>query len=192
MPLSHVLAVLTMEGGDEYQEMVVERRQAVADLEQKKPKPKQKPRKEDYISDDEMSGKEDLPSDQESVPQLPSPHIFISLKAIGGLIEKGYRDETPEALSVRRKLKQAWDDQVKGKEESAILSAIKIWRGRRPQKGKGPKPKHLKLIMCLADPLQEHLTSYLKLTGAIQKQGQAPRGYLEREAANLLKKLNSK
>ena len=194
LPLSHILAVLTMEGGDEYQEMLVERRQAVADLEQQKKqtKAKQKPRKEEADSDDEMSGKEDLPSDQESVPLLPSPHLFISLKAIGGLIEKGNKEETPEALSVRRKLKQAWDDQVKGKEESAILSVIKIWRGRRPQKGKGPKPKHLKVVMCLADPLQEHLSAYLKLTGATQKQGQAPRGYLEREAANLLKKLSSK
>ena len=192
LPLSHVLAVLTMEGGDEYQEMVAERRQALADLEPKTPKTKQKQKKEDLISDDEMSGKEDTPSDQDTVPQLPPPHLFISLKAIGGLIEKGNKEETPEALNVRRKLKQAWDDQVKGKEESAILSAIKIWRGRRPQKGKGPKPKHLKLIMCLADPLQEQLSAYLKLTGATQKQGQAPRGYLEREAANLLKKLNSK
>jgi len=192
LPLSHVLAVLTMDGGDEYQEMVVERRQAVADLEQRKPKAKQKSKKEDQISDDDMSGKEEPPSDQETVPLLPSPHLFISLKAIGGLIEKGNKDETPEALSVRHKLKQAWDNQVKGKEESVIMGVIKIWRGRRPQKGKGPKPKHLKLIMCLADPLQEHLSAYLKLTGATQKQGQAPRGYLEREAANLLKKLNSK
>ena len=141
LPLSHVLAVLTMDGGDEYQEMVVERRQAVADLEQRKPKTKQKSKKEDQISDDDMSGKEEPPSDQETVPLLPSPYLFISLKAIGGLIEKGNKDETPEALTVRHKLKKAWDDQVKGKEESVIMGVIKIWRGRRPQKGKGTKAR---------------------------------------------------
>ena len=127
---------------------------------------------------------------KEEIPQLPSPHVFIALQAISALIQAGVPNEQPPALALRQQLKTAWDEQVKGKEELDLLKTIKIYRGRKPQKQAKGQQKHYKLIMCISDPLQQIFADYLVATGAKEKAGQAPRGYLEREAANLMRKLN--
>ena len=187
LPLPHIISKLTMEGGDEYQAMVTERRERLDELAKasagKKGKGKKKDKEE--LSGDESSGMET----EEVVEQLPSPHVYIALKAIGGMIQAGSASESKEALATRQKLKEAWDQEIKGKDEEHILKNLKVWRGRRPQKqSKGPK--HMKLILCISDPLQELLATYLLQTDCKQKIGQAPRGYLEREAATLMKKLS--
>ena len=182
LPLAHIVSKLTMDGGDEYQEMVTERRERVEEA-SKKTAARKKGKKKDDLDSESSEG------EAEVVEQLPSPHVFIALKAIGGLIQAGNTNESKEAFETRQKLKEAWDQEIKGKDEEHILRNLKVWRGRKPQKqSKGPK--HLKLILCLSDPLQELLSTYLLQTDCKQKIGQAPRGYLEREAASLMKKLS--
>ena len=108
LPVAHITAVLTMEGGDEYQEMVNERREKLGSTTAKKKKKGGQESEDDEI---EEQSKED-------VEQLPSPHLHIALKAIAGTIQKGAQGETPAANTIRIRLKEAWDSSVKGKSET--------------------------------------------------------------------------
>ena len=188
LPLDHQCAILTMEGGDEYQEMVNERREALEKLGIKKKGGKSSGKGKQALDEDSDMDEETEEKPEETVPLLPSPHVYIGVKAIGGVIQLGSKGETPEATASRDLMKKAWDLQIKGQSETKVLDSLKVWRGRKPQKQSKGK-KCLKLILCIADPLQEHLVNYLVQTGGQLKQGQAPKGYLEREAANLMKKL---
>ena len=186
LPLEHSLAECTMGGGDEYQEMVNERREAVAAA-TKKPGGKKKAK--DAAKEDDDTDEEEMPAAMPAL--LPSPHLFIGMQSISTLIKEGCKDESKDATAARGKLKEAWDAQIVGKDEAEVQSTFKVWRGRRPQKQtKGPK--HLKLIFCMADPLESALSRYLLLTGGKQKIGQAPKDYLEREATNLMQKLQKR
>ena len=185
LPLEHLVSEQSISSGEEYQDMVKNRKEQVAEAAAKAKKAK---KGEEAEEDSDMDG---FATDtKEEIPQLPSPHIFIALQAISALIQTGVPNEQPPALALRQQLKTAWDDQVKGKEELELLKTIKIFRGRKPQKQTKGQQKHYKLIMCMNDPLQQILADYLVATGAKEKAGQAPRSYLEREAANLMRKLN--
>ena len=109
--------------------------------------------------------------------------------SLAEMISKGCRDESAQATAVRQRLKTVWDAKIKDAEEKDLKTMIKVWRGRWPQQKQRHKAKHAKLILCCSPELQEPLLEYLALTGATEKVGKAPKGWLEREAANLLKKL---
>jgi hypothetical protein len=182
LPPEHLVSEQSTLSGDDYQDMVKNRREQVEEAATKAKKTK----KGEEIQEDS----DDMDDVKEEIPQLPSPHVYIALQVIGALIQKGVPNEQPPALALRQQLKTAWDTQVKDKEELELLKTIKIYRGRKPQKQAKGQPKHFKLIICMSDPLQQIFADYLVATGAKEKAGQAPKSYLEREAAALMRKLN--
>ena len=74
-------------------------------------------------------------------------------------------------------------------EEGEVHDLIRVWRARKPQKQgktKGMAGNYVKLQVSVRQDFAQPLRTALLATGAVEKHGKAPRGYLEREASRLL------
>ena len=118
---------------------------------------------------------------------LPLPHIHVAVSCLDAILQE--KGGTQKAQEARKQIKDWCENNVTGKDENEIAALIKVWRVRKPQKQsktKGINGQYAKFVLASPEGLEKSLKTYLMETGAVQKFGRAPRGYLEREANRLL------
>ena len=167
IPEDHIIAQAAAEAGNEFNKW------------------RKEGKKEESGSEEE--DKRARPAGQSEQEEPPLPHIHIAVSCLDALLlEKGGSQKAQES----RNLIKVWcEENVTSKEEDEIAAKIKVWRVRKPQKQsktKGINGRYAKFVLASPEGLEKHLKTYLLETGAVQKFGRPPRGYLEREATRLL------
>ena len=127
---------------------------------------------------------------------LGSPHVMVALAVLPAMATLG--GMTPEQQLVMKN----WWDKILDKTEDEIAREIPVFRVRKPQvatvvqkKGKKTVPgaPYAKLQFAVKDyQVQDILCSIMIRGGGMEKAGPAPRGFLERQARELLEKCSKK
>ncbi len=180
VPEKHTLVVTSLQAGKEYQERA------------KKEKEKREAAKQDS-DEDEESAEEEAPAPAAGMDEekLGSPHLIIAMQSIHQFLVADRSQLGAEAAAAVKALEDKWTGMKIGEmDEAEATKLVKVWRTRKPQKQakKHPMGKYVKLNFSMEEGLGDALHQALVKTGAQEKVGKAPRGYLEREASRLLQK----
>ena len=142
-------------------------------------------------SNKEVKKKKEAGVEATDPEELGSPHICIALQGLVALMQ-----DPLVAEAKRADLKKWWLSKIQGKNEEEAKGEILMWRLRKPQKskpvkmGNRPAGEFAKLTCSFKDPAVELLVCQcLADMGSVRKRGTAPRGWLEREASRLLRKV---
>ena len=132
---------------------------------------------------------------EEEVEQLGSPHVMVAMATLPAIfkVEKAYSADDIRAV------KTWWDEMIVKASEDEVGREIPIFKVRKPQtpskgrkskKGKIEVPEmYGKLVVAFRNQeVAEILHRGLTHSGAVRKTGPAPRGWLERQAQEMLNK----
>ena len=177
VPESHILVESAKEAGDEFNKWIEESKIAKT--------------KKDLEGSDDEDDKGMEESGHPGGETLPMPHVHVAVHCLSALLEDKATCN-PKATAAKEVIKKYCKDKISGKEEEDIAAVIKVFRIKRPQKqgkAKGITGRYAKFICAVEPELEAAMRSLLQETGAVEKHGRAPRGYLEREAGRLLGRL---
>ena len=145
-------------------------------------------RKEKQDVLDRRAAGEDMVEDPE---ELGPPHVLIALDGIKAMI-----NDMTLSTEVRKDLMLLWKDKIESKNLDTLLITLQVWKCRKPQtqgikkKGKPAGGEYAKLQFSVSDmDIELLLCKALLSQGAVRKWGSAPRGWLERQAQQLLAKV---
>ena len=127
---------------------------------------------------------------------LGSPHVMVALAVLPAMAI------LPGMTPTQQQIMKNWWDKILDKSEEEIAREIPVFRVRKPQvatalqkKGKKTVPSvpYAKLQFAVKDyQVQDILCSIMINGGGMEKAGPAPRGFLERQARELLEKVSKK
>ena len=175
LPENHILVQSAKEAGDEFNLWIEESNTAKA-------------KKEMEDTDDEDDKETPASAGHREGETLPMPHVHIAVHCLSALLEDKASCNS-KATSAKEDIKKYCKHKISGKEEEEIAAVIKVFRIKRPQKqgkAKGITGRYAKFISAVEPELEAPLKIFLQETGAVEKHGKAPRGYLEREAGRIL------